>query len=130
MKTNFGKYDRIIRFCIVGFSNFLIISLTVFVMGRFGFGYILQNVCAYTLAIASSFVWNKIWVFRSKGNNLKKEILLYLTAFGCAYLLQFSFVFVTVEFFSFNEYAAQFIGLFFFGATNYLMNKLLTFRER
>lgn len=125
------RESRFVRFCIVGFSNFVIISLTVWIMmDLLHCGYKLSNVCGYALAIASSFVWNKIWVFRSEGNSsLRREIMLYLAAFFCAYFLQFAFVYVAVEWLGLNEYLAQFIGLFVYGATNFFMNKLLTFKN-
>lgn len=92
--------------------------------------YIAANVCAYTLAIASSFVWNKTWVFKSHEKSWQRELLLYLAAFGCAYSLQFAFLYSMVEFVGLNKYLAQFLGLFIFGATNFIFNKLLTFRKR
>lgn len=122
---------RLIRFIIVGFSNFIIISLTVWIMmSLLRQGLYESNVCAYTLAICSSFYWNKRWVFQSKGGNVKREITLFLTAFGCAYLLQVLFVFIMCELLNLNEYLAQFLGLFVFGAVNFLMNKFVTFQPR
>lgn len=125
------EVNRILRFCVVGFSNFVIISLTVWIMMHLlGKTVYVANVVAYTLAIASSFVWNKIWVFKSAHGSVAREILFYLMAFGCAYLLQLVFLFCMVEFAGLNEYLAQFLGLFVFGATNFTMNKLLTFKKR
>lgn len=99
-------------------------------MGVLHHDYIAANACAYSIAIASSFIWNKLWVFQSSGGSLAKEILLYLAAFGCAYLLQFIFLYSLVEYAGINKYVAQFLGLFVFGATNFMMNKLLTFHRR
>lgn len=122
---------RLIRFIIVGFSNFIIISLTVWIMMSLLRQELYEsNVCAYTLAICNSFYWNKRWVFQSKGGNVKREITLFLTAFGCAYLLQVLFVFIMCELLNLNEYLAQFLGLFVFGAVNFLMNKFVTFQPR
>ncbi len=122
---------RLIRFAIVGFSNFVIISLTVWIMmSLLQQGLYVSNVCAYTLAICSSFYWNKRWVFQSKGGNVKREITLFLTSFGCAYLLQVLFVFFMYELIGLNEYLAQFLGLFIFGTVNFLMNKFVTFQTK
>ena len=128
---NRKELNRILRFCVVGFSNFVIISLTVWIMMHLlGKDVYVSNVVAYTLAVASSFIWNKIWVFEASNGKLVNEILLYLTAFGCAYLLQFVFLYCMVEFVRLNEYISQFLGLFVFGATNFMMNKFLTFKKR
>ena len=61
---------------------------------------------------------------------MKREITLFLTAFGCAYLLQVLFVFFMYELIGLNEYLAQFLGLFIFGTVNFLMNKFVTFQTK
>ena len=129
-----GKLDektkRFIRFCIVGFSNFVIISTVVAIMMKvLNYDYILSNVCAYAIAITSSFIWNKVWVFRSSGGNVRREATLYVVAFLCAYAAQFLFLDLTVEFLGFNKFAAQFAGLFIFGGVNFSMNRFVTFRS-
>lgn len=121
---------RIVRFAVVGFSNFLIISLFVWLMMEvFHRDMVIANVIAYSIALVNNFVWNKVWVFRAKGGNLLKEIALNLIAYGTAYLLQLGFSFSMVEWVGLNEYMAQFLGLFIFGATNFIMNKMLTFKN-
>lgn len=121
---------RIVRFAVVGFSNFLIISLFVWLMMEvFHRDMVIANVIAYSVALVNNFVWNKVWVFRAKGGNLLKEIALNLIAYGTAYLLQLGFSFSMVEWVGLNEYMAQFLGLFIFGATNFIMNKMLTFKN-
>ena len=62
------EVNRILRFCVVGFSNFVIISLTVWVMMHLLDKTVyVSNVVAYTLAIASSFVWNGVQVTARQG---------------------------------------------------------------
>ena len=53
---------------------------------------------------------------------------LFLIAFGCAYCSQFLALLIMVEIFDLNEYLAQFLGLFIYGAVNYMMNKKITFQ--
>lgn len=121
---------RIFRFAVVGFSNFLIISFFVWLMmDVFHRDMVIANVIAYSVALVNNFIWNKIWVFKAKGGNLIKEIALNLIAYGMAYLLQLGFSFSMVEWVGLNEYLAQFLGLFIFGATNFIMNKMLTFKK-
>lgn len=54
--------------------------------------------------------------------------MLFLIAFGMAYGAQFLFLIALVELLGCNEYLAQFLGLFVYGAVNFLMNKKITFR--
>lgn len=127
----FGKLlnSRLFRFCVIGFSNFLIITVTVFVMmSGFSIDSRVTNVCAYTLANISSFYWNKRWVFKSKGGNVWQEIFWFLVAYLCAVGLQFAFFTMLISWLDVNEYLAQFLGMFVFGTVNFLMNKFVTFK--
>ena len=90
------------------------------------------NILAYTLAQIHNFIWCKYWIFpldaEQKKNNLWRQILYFGVAFALAYLSQFLFLLLFVEAFDFNEYLAQFLGLFVYGAVNFLSNKLITFK--
>ena len=44
------------------------------------------------------------------------------------YIAQFLFLILLVEAFDCNEYLAQFLGLFVYGAINFLANRHITFR--
>ena len=125
------EFLRVMRFVGVGFSNFVIISLPVWIMMHLCQADMLPaNITAYAIALVNNFVWNKLWVFRARGGNLLREIALNLIAYGTAYLLQLGCSFALADLLGMNEYVAQFIGLFVFGATNFIMNKLLTFKTQ
>lgn len=129
MEKKNAEFWRVMRFIVVGFSNFLIISITVWVMMKvLDFSLVPANVTAYSIALVNNFIWNKVWVFKAKGGNLAKEIVLNLAAYGTAYLLQLAFSFSMTEWVGMNEFVAQFLGLFIFGATNFILNKKLTFK--
>ena len=131
MMSHNEEFLRVIRFGVVGFSNFVIISLTVWIMMHLCQADMLPaNITAYAIALVNNFVWNKLWVFRARGGNLLREIALNLIAYGTAYLLQLGCSFALADLLGMNEYVAQFIGLFVFGATNFIMNKLLTFKTQ
>ena len=122
---------RVFRFIIVGTSNALIVALAVWIlMDLFHVNYILSNLVGYIAALVNNFFWSKYWVFVCKGNIRFKEIVLFLVAFGCAYLTQFIFLVLMVECFHQDEYLSQFLGLFLYGLVNFLMNKFLTFPDR
>lgn len=131
MMSSNEEFLRVMRFVVVGFSNFVIISLTVWIMMHLCQADMLPaNITAYAIALVNNFVWNKLWVFRARGGNLLREIALNLIAYGTAYLLQLGCSFALADLLGMNEYVAQFIGLFVFGATNFIMNKLLTFKTQ
>ena len=55
-------------------------------------------------------------------------MLFFVCAFALAYSAQFLFLLLLVEIFHCNEYLAQFLGLFVYGAVNFLSNRRITFR--
>ena len=80
---------EIFRFAVVGFSNFVIIMLTAWLLcDILAMNYLLANCCAYILALANNFYWNRVWVFRSDDRHIRRQIFLFLTAYGCAYVVQ------------------------------------------
>ena len=122
---------RIFRFAVIGTLNALITAATVgIMMGVLGIHYLASNITAYALAQTHNFLWCKFWIFPTdKKSNTWRQVLLFLIAFGMAYLAQFLFIVMLVEWLSCNEYLAQFLGLFVYGAVNFLMNKKVTFPQ-
>ncbi len=126
-KKNIGE---IIRFAIVGTSNFVIIMLVAWLLAeRLGVNFYAANCVAYVLAFANNFYWNRVWVFKSRSAAVRRQFLLFLTAYAVAYLVQLASVALLKQVVGLDENLANFIGLFPFGATNFLMNKFLTFQR-
>lgn len=123
------SYGEIIRFAIVGTANFLIImAVSWLLMHLFGINFYVANIIAYVLALVNNFYWNRIWVFRSTGERMGRQALMFLAAYGIAYLVQLGVIAVLVQWLGVNKDLANFIGLFPFGATNFLLNKFFAFR--
>lgn len=121
---------RILRFAIVGSSNALITALVIWIlMDILDCNYLWSNMAGYVAALVNNFFWSKYWVFSSGKGNFWKEIPLFLIAFGCAYATQFIFLLLMVEVIDLNEYLGQFLGLFVYGAVNFMMNKRLAFKS-
>lgn len=123
------SYGEIIRFAIVGTANFLIImAVSWLLMHLFGINFYVANIVAYVLALVNNFYWNRIWVFRSTGERMGRQALMFLAAYGIAYLVQLGVIAVLVQWLGVNKDLANFIGLYPFGATNFLLNKFFAFR--
>lgn len=120
---------RIVRFALIGTLNALIMAITVWVMlDVLAVNYLLSNIAAYTLAQLNNFVWCKHWIFPSeKKSSAWRQALLFSIAFFMAYTSQFLFLLLLVEVLHCNEYLAQFLGLFVYGAVNFIMNRKITF---
>lgn len=124
---------RIFRFIVIGTMNALIMALVVWLMMRemsFEGDYMVANVTAYIIAQIHNFIWCKYWIFpvEKRKNNVWKQILFFCSAFGIAYTAQFLFLILLVEGLDVNEYLAQFLGLFIYGAANFIANKKITFQ--
>ena len=121
---------QIIRFVIVGFSNAVITAVVVWaLMHLLGCNYLWSNMAGYVAALVNNFFWSKFWVFSSGRGDYLRQFLLFACAFACAYGAQFFCLLLMVELLGWNEYFAQFLGLFVYGAVNFLMNKRVTFRK-
>ena len=60
MMSHNEEFLRVMRFVVVGFSNFVIISLTVWIMMHLCQADMLPaNITAYAIALVNNFVWNK-----------------------------------------------------------------------
>lgn len=130
-ENNKKETIKILKFCLVGFSNAIVAAIVVYVMMHlFSYDYKISNICGYILSVINSFIWNKIWVFKAHNTNLWKEFICFGLAFLVAYLSQFMFLLLLVEHLGVNEYWAQFAGLFVYGAINFVMNRRLTFTEK
>jgi len=122
---------RIIRFMIIGTLNALITAVVIWIMmDLLSCSYIWSNIAGYIAALINNFFWSKYWIFSSSEGRFTREIPLFLIAFGCAYGAQFLSLLFMVEILGMNEYLAQFLGLFVYGAINFIMNRKVTFRNK
>lgn len=123
--------QQLIRFIIIGTSNALITAVVVWLMmDILNFNYLASNITGYVAALLNNFFWSKFWIFSSGKGDYIRQALLFLVAFFAAYGAQFLCLLAMVEVFGWNEYVSQFLGLFIYGAVNFIMNKTVTFRKR
>lgn len=125
------KNTQIVRFAIVGFSN-AVITYVIYVMMRrlLCFDEESSNAVGYVAALVNNFVWSKLWVFQARKTNVWHEVFFFLVAFISAYGCQFIFFNTLRDTLHVNEYLAQFLGLFVYGAVNFIVNKRVTFKRR
>ena len=130
MKTS----TRIFRFAIIGTINAIIIAFVIwFMMKVLSCHYIITNIVAYVLAQTNNFFWCKYWVFKNDGgpkHTLWEQLVLFAIAFGIAYGAQFLFLILMVEVGHVDKMVAQFLGMFIYGAINFIANKRFTFKEK
>lgn len=123
--------SQLIRFVIIGTLNALITALVVWIMMEIlCFNYLWANVAGYIAALINNFFWSKYWVFAVGKGSFLRQSLLFLVAFAFAYCSQFLALLLMVEVLGLNEYVSQFLGLFVYGAVNFVLNKKITFVDK
>ena len=134
------KIAQFIKYCIVGVINTLVTLCTIFVCkSLLGINPYVSNAVGYICGVINSFLWNKQWVFHSKGR-YGREAIRFFVGFGICYCLQFSVVwsltqteFGDLEFsiygFVLSGYGiATLLGNVVYTLANYIYNRIIVFR--
>lgn len=121
-------FQQMIKFGIVGVINtFITLSIIFILMKGFNTPYIYSNIIGYFFGLLNSFILNKNWTFKSNGK-VSREAILFLILFGVSYLLQLGVLVFIVEVLTIREDLSQIFAIGVYTLTNFLGNKLITFR--
>ena len=134
------KMVQFLKYCIVGALNTVVCLGVIFVCkSLLGVNPYLSNILGYGAGLINSFLWNKQWVFKTRGG-YSREAVRFLVGFAVCYLLQLALVFVLnsshfgrfeVDIFGFvlSGYGiATLLGNVVYTLANYVYNRLVTFR--
>lgn len=127
MKKNLEAI-KFVKFLIVGLLNTAITYITYVVLRFFNIDIVVSNMIGYILGLINSFVWNKTWVFKHKGNVLK-EATLFLFCFCICYSIQL-LVLMYMNEKGINEYLTQFIAMVVYTVLNFILNRVITFKTK
>lgn len=140
MKMTNSEMLRFIKYCLVGVLNTIVTLGVIFITKSIlGLAPMLCNALGYTAGVINSFLWNKMWVFRSKGG-YRGEAARFLLGFAICYAIQFVAVwaltasdFGSVEcdlgFMVISGYGiATLAGNVLYTVCNFIYNRLVTFR--
>jgi putative flippase GtrA len=131
---------QFVKYCLVGGLNSLITLVLIYVCKSFlGVNLYVSNAIGYVGGLINSFLWNKAWVFKSKGG-YSKEALKFICGFAVCYALQILVVwllnqssFGALEY-SFSNFTitgygiATLIGMVVYTVANFVYNRLITFK--
>lgn len=137
-----SRIAQFIKFCLVGVMNTLVTLCAIFLCkSLLGINEYVSNAIGYILGVINSFLWNKQWVFNTVGH-YRREATRFLCGFILCYLLQLATV-VTLNTSSLGNllfdtgyivisgYAiATLIGCCVYTITNFIYNRLITFRKQ
>jgi putative flippase GtrA len=119
-----------IRFGLVGVLNTAVTLAVIFVLMKgLRVHYALSNCIGYLLGFLNSFVLNKKWTFRSKGN-VGIEGVLFVAVFGVCYLIQLGALVFLKETMSIKADYSQLLAMAVYTGFNFMLNKVITFKNR
>jgi len=76
-RTNQKEISRFLKFSVVGALGAAIdFGLLNFLVQVAGFPKVRANICSFTVAVISNFVWNRLWVYpETRGEPLRKQFV-------------------------------------------------------
>lgn len=118
---------QLIKFISVGLINTGITITSYSILILTGGDYLISNIIGYCLGTLNSYLWNKLWVFKSKEKHSKL-----ITKFICVNLLTLlinnSILFILVDKLQVNKHIAQLLATGLGMFINFGLNKIWTFK--
>ncbi len=132
---------QLLRYAVVGVMNTLLTLVIIFVCkSLLGVNPWLANAIGYVAGFINSFLWNKLWVFRSN-NAMMGEAVKFCMGFLLCYLLQFAATWLITEQtalgdmewvifgFTISGYGvATLLGMVVYTLANFVFNRLVTLK--
>lgn len=133
---------QVIRYGMVGVMNTLLTLVVIYVLKSFlGVNLWVSNAVGYVAGFVNSFLWNKLWVFKSQRHFLRESFM-----FGVGFLLCYGLQFVATWLLTyqtplrvlewkflgltFSGYAiATLAGMVIYTAANFVYNRCVTFKQ-
>ncbi len=133
-QINKVKKDRQLRvqflkFIALGVMNTAVSLIVIYVLMKIGLNYRLSNFIGYIAGLINSFIFNKVWVFKTK-KNLIKEGLTFIIVFALCYGVQYLMLLLMVERYDINKYVSQFLSMGIYTFLNFILNRIFTFKNR
>jgi len=124
-----SNWIQLIRFATVGASGYVVnLAVYALLVHEADMHFRLASVCAFAVAVANNFVWNRIWTFRDSdghvGFQAARFYVVSLVAFGFSFLL----LNLLVDGLGMEKVPAQAIAVAAATPLNFIGNKLWSFR--
>lgn len=129
IKKILSKYEKFIKFTIVGFGNLFISLITYYILVFFSINYQIANIGGFITGSLNGYIWNKIWVFKNSKRSVSSIMKFYL-AYLSTWLLSALLLYVWVEKMKISDKIAPVINVFITTPINYLLNKYWVFNKK
>ena len=129
IKKLLSKYEKFIKFTIVGFGNLFISLITYYILVFFSINYQIANIGGFITGSLNGYIWNKIWVFKNSKRSVSSIMKFYL-AYLSTWLLSALLLYVWVEKMKISDKIAPVINVFITTPITYLLNKYWVFNKK
>lgn len=126
LDTIFKK--QIYRFVAVGILNAIISVGSYFILLDINIYYLYSSLIAHIIGITNSFIWNKLWTFKSKGN-LLKEYLKFNSVYVVTFVVNLILLIFFVEKFMFNPKIAGVLAIIIISIISFYGHRYWSFRS-
>ena len=89
----------------------------------------IANIISWIIAIAFAYITNRVFVFRSKEKNIKKEATSFVASRITTLLLEMLTMFILVTLLTFNDKISKIIAQIIVIVGNYIISKLFVFKK-
>lgn len=121
-------FDKhISRFIFVGILNTIVGYGAYFILLYLNMYYILALLISSVIGIAHSFIWNKKWTFKSKGD-VRKESIRFISVYGIAFLINIVILALFVEKLMLDPKIGQIFALCIVTLISFFGHKYWSFR--
>jgi dolichol-phosphate mannosyltransferase len=123
-----ANWLELVRFGVVGASGY-VVNLAVFALLVHGAGahYRLAATCAFLVAVANNFFWNRHWTFRARGGHAGFQAARFLTVSVTAFAFNLLMLELLIAGFGAPEVPAQALAIIAATPLSFLGNKLWSF---
>lgn len=127
----YKKYQEIINYLIFGVLTTLVSILSYALFTRFlNLNYIYSNIISWIISVTFAFITNKIYVFKSKEDNVFKEVIKFYISRLTSLLIELLIMYLMVDLLKINDMISKIIVQFIVIILNYIFSKIFVFKNK
>ncbi len=126
----FKKYSEIIRYLIFGVLT-TIVSIGVYALFTkvFNVNYMVSNIISWIISVLFAYITNRMFVFKSKSNNIVLEIYQFYKYRIYSFLIELFLMYLFVELINIDDMISKVIVQIVVIILNYIFSKLFVFKK-
>lgn len=126
----YKKYEEIVNYLIVGGLTTLV-SIVIYAVCTKGFhiNYMVSNVISWIISVLFAYITNRMFVFKSKSNNIALEIYQFFKYRIFSFLIDVLLMYVLVELINIDDMISKIIVQIIVIVLNYVFSKLFVFKK-